>query len=108
MKRFTRGVVAGAAGTTALNAVGYADMALRGRPASSVPAQVAEQLAGRVGGTVPGSGATRQNRLEGLGALAGIATGAGVGALAGQLRGVVRRLGPLAGPAVIGGVAMLV
>jgi uncharacterized membrane protein len=108
MKKFARGAVAGAAGTTALNAVGYADMALRGRPASSVPARVAEQLARRVGGTIPGSGAARQNRLEGLGALAGIATGAGVGALAGQLPGALRRLGPLAGPAVIGGVAMLV
>jgi len=42
MKKFARGAVAGAAGTTALNAVGYADMALRGRPASSVPARVAE------------------------------------------------------------------
>jgi uncharacterized membrane protein len=108
MKKFTRGAVAGAAGTTALNAVGYADMALRGRPASSVPARVAEQLARRVGGIIPGNDVARQNRLEGLGALAGIATGAGVGALAGQLRGAVRRLGPLAGPAVIGGAAMLV
>jgi uncharacterized membrane protein len=108
MKKFVRGAVAGAAGTTALNAVGYADMALRGRPASSVPARVAEQLARRVGGTIPGSDAARQNRLEGLGALAGIATGAGVGALAGQLQGAVRRLGPLVGPAVTGGAAMLV
>lgn len=108
MKKFARGAVAGAAGTTALNAVGYADMALRGRPASSVPARVAEQLAGRVGLTIPGSGTARQDRLEGLGALAGIATGAGVGAVAGQLHDAVRRLGPLAGPAVIGGLAMLV
>jgi uncharacterized membrane protein len=108
MKKLIRGAVAGAAGTTALNAVGYADMALRGRPASSTPARVAEQLARRLGGTIPRSGAARQNRLEGLGALAGIATGAGVGALAGQLRAAVRRLGPLAGPAVIGGAAMLV
>src|SRR6478752_4364850 len=97
MKRFTRGVVAGAAGTTALNAVGYADMAMRGRPASSVPARVAEQLARRVGGTVPGSDGERQNRLEGLGALAGIATGAGVGALAGQMQEAVRRMGQVAG-----------
>jgi uncharacterized membrane protein len=107
MKKLTRGAVAGAAGTTALNAVGYADMALRGRPASSTPARVAEQLARRVGAIVPGSGEARQNRLEGLGALAGIVTGTGVGALAGQVRGPVRRLGPLAGPAVIGGAAML-
>jgi hypothetical protein len=83
-------------------------MALRGRSASSVPARVAEQLSRRVGGTIPGSGAARQNRQEGLGALAGIATGVGIGALAGQLQGAVRRLGPLVGPAVIGGVATLV
>jgi hypothetical protein len=105
MKKFVRGAVAG---TTALNAVCYTGMALRGRSASSVPALVAEQLASRVGGTIPGSGAARQNRLEGLGALAGIATGAGVGALADQLQGAVRRLGPLVGPAVVGGAAMLV
>src|SRR5260370_37151117 len=107
MKKFTRGAVAGAAGTTALNAVGYADMALRGRPASSTPARVAEQLARRVGGTIPGSGAARQNRAEGLGALAGIATGAGVGALAGQLRGALRRPGALSGPAGIAGAGTL-
>jgi hypothetical protein len=53
MKKFVRGAVAGAAGTTALNAVGYADMPPRGRSASSVPARVAEQLARRVGGTIP-------------------------------------------------------
>jgi hypothetical protein len=104
MKKFVRCAVAG---TTALNAVGCTGMALRGRSASSVPALVAEQLASRVGGTIPGSGAARQNRLEGLGALAGIATGAGVGALADQLQGAVRRLGPLVGPAVIGGVAAM-
>ena len=32
-----KGAVAGAAGTTVLNAVGYGDMAVRGRPASSTP-----------------------------------------------------------------------
>jgi hypothetical protein len=107
MKELTRGAVAGVAGTTALNAVGYADIALRGRPASSTAARVAEQLTRRVGGTIPGSGEARENRLEGLGAPAGIATGIGVGALAGQFRRAVRRLGPLAGPAIIGGAAML-
>ena len=76
MKKFTKGAVADAAGTTALNAVGFADLALRGRPASNVPAR-------------------------GLGALAGIATGLGGGTLAGQLRGAVRRLRPLAFGAVV-------
>jgi uncharacterized membrane protein len=82
-------------------------MALRGRPASSTPDQVAEQLARRAGLIIPGAAQTRQNRLEGLGALAGMATGIAVGAVAGQLPGAVSRLGPLAGPAVIGGAAML-
>ena len=64
MKKFTRGAVAVAAGTTALNAVGYADMALRGRPASSVPARVTEQLARHVGSAVPGNDAARQNHVD--------------------------------------------
>jgi hypothetical protein len=99
--------MAGAAGTTAPNAVGYADLALRGRPASSMPGQVVAQLARRSGLTIPGGGDALQSRLEGLGALAGMATGVAVGAAAGQVAGAVRRLGPLASPAVIGGIAML-
>jgi hypothetical protein len=37
LKHILRGVAAGAAGTTALNAVTYLDMVLRGRGASSTP-----------------------------------------------------------------------
>jgi uncharacterized membrane protein len=99
--------MAGAAGTTVLNAVGYGDMAVRGRPASDTPEQVVEQLARRSGLTIPGSGQARQSRLEGLGALTGMAAGVAVGAVAGLVPGAVRRLGPLAGPAAIGGAAML-
>jgi hypothetical protein len=54
LKNLLKGAMAGAAGTTALNAVGYGDMALRGRPASSTPDQVVEQLATRLGLTIPG------------------------------------------------------
>src|SRR5438067_2422237 len=39
------GTLAGAAGTVALNIVTYADIALRGRPASEAPAKVAEMVA---------------------------------------------------------------
>jgi uncharacterized membrane protein len=106
-KKMVKGAMAGAAGTAALNAVGYGDMALRGRPASSTPAQVVEQLARRSGLTIPGRGQARRSRLEGLGALTGTATGVAVGAAAGQWQGAVRRLGPLAGPAAIGAAAML-
>src|SRR5450755_1803758 len=107
LKRLMQGAAAGAAGTTALNAVTYADMAMRARPSSSTPEQVVEELAKRSGHPVPGSGAERQNRLQGLGALSGLMTGVLVGALAGQLRFVVLRLGPVLGPAILGGSAML-
>jgi hypothetical protein len=107
LNKVLKGAMAGAAGTTALNAVTYADMILRGRGASSTPEQVVEELARRAGVTIPGSGEVRQNRLQGLSALAGIATSVMVGAMAGPLQGPVRRLGPAAGPAAIGGAAML-
>jgi len=79
------GAAAGAAGTTALNAVTYLDMAVRGRPASSTPEQTVEKIAELTGLPVPGEGETRQNRLSGLGALTGAVTGVGVGALAGAV-----------------------
>lgn len=75
----TRGALAGAAGTTALNAVSYADIALRARPSSGAPEQTVSELAGKVGVEIPGDAAERQNRLVGLGALTGITVGVGVG-----------------------------
>jgi hypothetical protein len=101
IKGLIRGAMAGAAGTTALNAAGYADMAWRGRPSSSTPQQAVEELARRAGVEIPGSGGERDNRLEGVGALAGIATG-----IAGELRAVVLRLGPVLGPVLLGAAAM--
>jgi len=80
-----RGAAAGAAGTTALNAVTYLDMAVRGRPASSTPEDTVEKLASAAGLEVPGDDESRRNRLAGLGPLTGIATGVGVGVLAGLL-----------------------
>lgn len=105
---FVKGAMAGLAGTTALNAVTYADMAWRGRAASSAPEQAVEELAKRAGRDIPGGGEARQNRLQGLAALAGIATGVLIGVAAGQLRGVVRGLGPVLGPALVGGAAMAI
>jgi hypothetical protein len=102
-----RGAAAGAAGTTALNAVTYLDMALRGRPASSTPEQTVEKLAAAAGTPVPGDDETRSNRLAGLGPLTGIATGVGIGAAAGLLaRGTGLRtpaLGALVGTAAMAG-----
>ncbi|WP_329085066.1 hypothetical protein [Streptosporangium sp. NBC_01469] len=80
----TAGILAGAAGTTALDLAGYLDMTVRGRPASGLPAQAAGKLADRAG-TDLGSGETADSRREGLGALLGYATGLGVGALYGLL-----------------------
>jgi hypothetical protein len=92
------GAAAGAAGTAALDAVTYLDMTVRGRAASDTPERTVEKLADSAGVAVPGEGETRDNRVTGLGALSGIATGVGVGAAF----GVLRRLG-LRPPTLIGG-----
>lgn len=91
------GAAAGAAGTTALNAATYLDMAVRGRPTSSTPEDTVEELAEAAGATVPGDGDTRPNRLSGLGALTGIAAGIGVGAGYGLARAAGWRPGLLLG-----------
>jgi hypothetical protein len=101
-----RGAVAGAAGTTALNAVTYLDMALRARPASSTPEQAVDEIARRSGHPVPGDGKERERRLAGMGPLAGIATGVGVGIAAGLLRPLLFRLPATAGAIAVGGAAM--
>jgi hypothetical protein len=113
------GTLAGTAGTVALNVVTYADMALRGRPASETPAKVAEKVAAGVGDLAGQDGATQQGqspsvqhrqtaqqRASGLGALLGYATGLGVGTAYGVLRlGVPSVPVPLAG-IVLGATAM--
>jgi len=52
-RQILAGVLAGAAGTTALNALTYLDMAVRGRPSSGTPEQAVEQAASKVGTDVP-------------------------------------------------------
>ncbi|HJQ00753.1 MAG TPA: hypothetical protein VJ851_04065 [Jatrophihabitans sp.] len=107
IRTVARGVIAGAVGTTALNAVTYLDMAVRARPASEIPQQAIETMASRAGHPVPGTGAQKQNRLAGLGSLSGIATGVGIGMLAGLGRPVLSRLpAPIAALAI--GVAAMV
>src|SRR4051794_41554549 len=74
------GAAAGAAGTAALNATTFADMALRGRPASETPEHTVEKLVESSPFRVPGDADTRRNRITGLaplmGSLAGTAGGA--------------------------------
>jgi hypothetical protein len=81
-----RGAAAGAAGTTALNAVTYLDMTVRGRGTSSTPEDTVEKLAATAHVQIPGQGETRQNRVQGLGPLMGLAAGIGVGVLGGLAR----------------------
>jgi hypothetical protein len=102
----TRGIAAGAAGTTALNAATYLDMAVRGRGSSNTPAVTVDTLAERSGHPVPGEGEERQNRLEGLGALSGILTGVGVGAATGLFAPLLTRLPLVLSAALVGGGAM--
>ncbi|MBE1536409.1 hypothetical protein [Actinomadura algeriensis] len=103
---FLRGVAAGAAGTTALNATTQADMAVRARPASRVPDAVMSELADRTGTTVAGGDGERGDRLEGAGALGGTLTGLAVGGLAGALRATGVRLPAAIGGPLLGAAAM--
>ncbi len=87
----TSGLLAGAAGATALNALAYAQQAVRGTPSSATPDQAAEAVLDAAGTGVPGNPDERQNRLEGMGPLAGYGVGVGVGALAGAIRASGRK-----------------
>jgi hypothetical protein len=97
LRGLAAGAAAGAAGTTALNAVTYLDMALRGRPSSETPQQAAERLAERAHVAIPGEGEERGNRVAGLGPLLGVVTGTGVGALTGMMDALGLRPGQVSG-----------
>ncbi|MDX6230227.1 MAG: hypothetical protein QOI76_3617 [Frankiales bacterium] len=101
LKTVARGLVAGAAGVTALNWVTYLDMATRGRPASDTPAKLVEQSLRRLDLPTPD-----QTRLGALGALAGIKVGLLVGAGAALGRGAGLRLPAPLAVAITGGAAM--
>jgi hypothetical protein len=112
-----RGAAAGATGTAALNIATYLDMTMRGRPSSEVPAKVAGSLTQSVGIPLQAEANSQGNisdeekmkakqRLTGLGALMGYATGLGIGALYGLVRPFAGRISiPLAG-LVLGAAAM--
>src|SRR3954447_3904619 len=85
-RTLTRGLLAGAAGTAVLDAVGSLDMAVRGRPASGLPAQTVEALATALGTRIPGRGEALQSRSTALGALAGTGAGLAVGVAASAAR----------------------
>lgn len=89
------GAAAGAAGTTALNAVTYLDMAVRGRPASSTPEDTVEKLSEKTHVPIPGDEVTRANRVAGLGPLTGLVAGVVIGAGLGLARSAGWRPGPV-------------
>ncbi|MET7289464.1 hypothetical protein [Streptomyces sp. NPDC005573] len=106
IRTLLRGGVAGAAGTTVLDAVGYADMAWRGRSASGVPSRLADELTRDLGHPVTGSGEARDNRLSALGALTGIGLGCAVGVSVSLLHAAGLRLPWWAGGLMTGALAM--
>ncbi|MFL6238346.1 MAG: hypothetical protein ACJ735_02470 [Actinomycetes bacterium] len=79
------GLLAGGAGTAALNLVTYLDMATRGRPPSELPEQ-AVTLGTEKANVRLGDEDHADNRKRALGALLGYVTGLGVGAAFGALR----------------------
>ncbi len=81
-----QGAIAGAVGTMALDVTSYADMALRARSSSSLPAEVVKRMSARVGIPIE-----NDNRASALGALTGYTVGVGVGVLYGALRTWVPR-----------------
>lgn len=88
---WTRGLIAGAAGTVALNGLTYLDMVARGRSASSMPAQTVEQAADAADMDLAADDEeSAQNRSQGLGALLGYVTGLTFGGLYGVVAGRAR------------------
>jgi hypothetical protein len=85
------GALAGAAGTTALNAVTYLDMAVRRRPASSTPQQTVERAAHLAGVGLPEDDQEKDAVESGLGSLLGALAGVGTGAALGAVRGLAGR-----------------
>ena len=73
------GLIAGAVGTTALNAATYVDMAARARPVSSTPEATVEKGAKLLGIPIPGDEDTREARKAGLAPLLGTVAGIGAG-----------------------------
>ena len=77
MRTLINGLIAGAAGTAALNAATYLDMAVRARGGSSTPEDTVQKLADGVNVSLGEEEEQAENRKQGLGALMGFGTGVG-------------------------------
>jgi len=125
--RIVAGLAAGAAGTMALNVASYLDMLVRGRPASTLPGDVAGRLADEIGlpldfdldfETAAADSDVDDDddevavndrvahRQEALGALLGYSNGLGIGLAYGLVRLVVPRPPAWLAGALLGGLAM--
>ncbi len=124
--RIFAGAIAGAAGVVALNAVGYLDMLVRGRPASDMPSRVAGALADEMGLPFVGKADEDEdaderdddddtddltddaaaNRREAIGALLGMANGVGIGVAYGIVRLILPRPPAWLAGAALGAAAM--
>ncbi len=82
----TAGLLAGAAGATALNAVTYLDQALTGDSPTASPAGPSVSETARQGNGAEGAQISSV-RARALGPLGGLGIGLGVGAAAGAIRG---------------------
>jgi hypothetical protein len=103
--RLTDALIAGLAGSSALNVVTYLDMVLRARPASGTPEQAARRVAEVVRVDL-GTGTRAANRSAGLGPLLGYL--AAVGASLAFVGVTGRRRPPLpVAAAALGATAML-
>ncbi|CAL9440332.1 hypothetical protein SUDANB176_02233 [Streptomyces sp. enrichment culture] len=105
--RIAQGAVAGAVGTTALNAATYLDMLLRGRPASSSPERTVDRATDLLGARIPGDGEQREARRSALGALMGSAAGVTAGAVLGAVGATGRSRGGAGTLAAAWALAML-
>lgn len=103
-----RGLIAGAAGVTALDAVTYLDMLVRGRPASEVPGRTANELAKKIGiDRLDADDDKTRNRRSATGALVGYADGVLSAVAYGALRSALPIPWPV-GAALLAGLTLLV
>jgi hypothetical protein len=108
LRHLAAGMVAGAAGTTAINTVTYLDMVVRGRPASTTPEQTVDRMLELADVRLPGEPPQRRARRSGLGALLGSVAGVGAGVVVAAMEASASGHSPARTMLGSWGVAMLV
>ncbi|MBV8638687.1 MAG: hypothetical protein JO322_11455 [Candidatus Eremiobacteraeota bacterium] len=101
MSTMIQGAIAGAVGTMALDITGYTDMAVRGRSASGLPAEVIKRFSQRAGIPIE-----NDNRASAVGAIGGYMIGVAIGALYGAVRSRVPRAPLILSTIALGAAAM--